>query len=169
MRNDLHPLLILRFQDPMADDPHFGVLLLLVLRLEALLLEAERLVHLVLLLLLLLMEGAAPALDLFVEYLEGGVPLRETVHLPFVEAEQRVMVGDPSWELATVVVVIDGRQAHRAAALEGVLEAAACGVARLGYVVDGFAVFGTSLVDETAVLVFIAGQAAAVPLRDFAD
>lgn len=92
---------------------------------------------------------------LLVHNLQRRILLRELINLLLIETQPRVVLGDPFGELAALVVVVLGGEFDGAAALKGVLETIAGGVARLGDVVDGFRTLGCSLVNKAAILVFI--------------
>lgn len=62
-----------------------------------------------------------------------------------------------------------GCQFHCSAALEGVLQAAARGVATLGDIVHRFAILGRALIDKAPVLVLVSDEIAAIALGDLAD
>lgn len=100
MRNDLHHLHLLLFgrllKDTMADHPHFRILLPLLLGLHPKL----AIPHVILV-------GFNRRLGLLIHDFQRRIPLRKLERLLVIETQPGVMIRDPSWKFASIVVVID--------------------------------------------------------------
>lgn len=99
MRHDLYFLLFLRLQYTVTNDSHFGILFLLVFRLQSEFLEAEDGREILM--------GSRCRFRFLVHYFQRGVPLREFVGFSMIQTQPGVVVGDPNRKLTFVVMVVD--------------------------------------------------------------
>lgn len=104
MSNDLHHLHLLLFggllQDPVTDDAHLRILFALFLRFHPEFAIPHEIRYVIIV-------RFHRRFRILVDYLQGGVALREFERLLVIETHPGVMVGDPRREFTAIVMVVD--------------------------------------------------------------